>query len=74
MEPTTDPDHPLNQYPWQHPRSRERKALEHFLYLARCAVEEGTALPFPAAEGLRVLDWLDKRVKLRSPMSGGGTT
>jgi hypothetical protein len=78
MEPTSDPNHPLNQYPWQHPRSRERKAIEQFLWLAREKINEpdnqpgDTApLPFPAEEGRRVLDWLDARVKLKSPLSQG---
>ena len=81
VEPTLDPNHPLNRYPWQHPRSRERGALELFLAIARDRIEQdrGIAgdtgpLPFTANEGLRVLDWLDARVRLRSPLSGGGTT
>lgn len=70
MEPPNDPNHPLNRFPWQHPRSRERTAIESFLLLAHSHVEWPKGpLPFTAAEGQRVLDWLDELVKQPSPLS-----
>jgi hypothetical protein len=87
MRRIIDPDPSTVEYAWINPRSRERKALDHFLWLARNKIDHagvpGTVpgdsvpgdpdpLPFPAEEGRRVLDWLERRLKLRSPLGGGG--
>ena len=70
MQPIPDPNHPLNRYPWQHSRSRERQAIESFLGLAQDELDHPHApLPFPAAAGHLVLAWLRERVRQPAPAS-----
>lgn len=60
MEPTDNPKHPANRYPWNVAGSRVRGSLDDFLAIAgqRLQARLDPGLAFDRAEGLLVIEWL----------------